>query len=450
MAYHNNPRIITNGLSLYQDPASPKSFNTDLNILNARPWTSGTTGDQSGFGRYGDMTENYLILDQDPFGNEAVIWEARPSGNPGVDGGWNTSTRAIDNTKMYRCSVWVKRNKSGNGNFYFGAYGYGTTDGLLFRSNLSNSTNPYFYVSSNPASALDTWVLVVGHIWPDGSGSGANHVDSGRYTVTSGRIGGITVDFVFRPETTTANMHRSYLYDCSDSTVRQQWAYPRVDIVDGTEPSINDLLANSPNSLYLKDLTSNTNGTLINGVTKSNSNNGCMIFDGVDQYIQLNSTITMSSSGYSVSAWIYIDDFTTGKSSTGRVFIGNSAASFYSMIAFFNGGVSFESLTNGTPHEISGRTTGNITDSNIAAGNWFYFTLVFDADVFYSYINGVFKTSGALVNNLSFNRIGYGGGYADSYPAYFKGKISSFKVYSRGISAEEVLQNYETQKSRFN
>lgn len=452
MAYHNNPRIITNGLSLYQDPVSPKSFNTDLNILNAKTWTVGTTGTQTGFTKYGSDTENYIVLDQDPFGNEAVIWEARPDGTSAdTDGGWNTSTRAIDNTKMYRCSVWVKRNKSGNGNFYLGAYGYGTTNGLLYRSNNSNNTNPYFYISSNPAAALDTWVLIVAHIWPTGAGSGAEHVDSGRYTVASGRIGSITVDLVFRPETTTSIIHRSYLYNCTDSTVRQQWAYPRVDIVDGTEPSINDLLSNSPNSLYLKDLTSNTNGTLINGVTKSNSNNGCMIFDGVDQYIQLNSTVTMLSSGYSISAWINIDDFTTAKTSKGRSFIRNSTTTTTSMIAFYNGGFSFETLTNSSPHELSGLTTsGNITDSNITSGNWFYFTLVFDADVFYSYVNGVFKTSGALVNNLSFNRIGDATGFSTGYPEYFKGKISNFKVYSRALRAEEVLKNYKVYKSRFN
>jgi hypothetical protein len=227
---------------------------------------------------------------------------------------------------------------------------------------------------------------------------------------------------------------------------------PRI-VTDGLVTYYDPAIAKSYTSgspTVLTDILSNNNSTLINGAAYSSEKNGCIIMDGTNEYISLNSTVTMLRSGYSISAWINIDDFTTAKTNKGRSFIRNSTISFSSMIAFYNGGFSFETLTNSSPHEIANRTVGHITDSNITAGNWFYFTLVFDADVFYSYVNGVFKTSGALVNNLSFNRIGDATGFSSAYPAYFKGKISNFKVYSRALSAEEVLKNYKVYKSRFN
>ena len=228
---------------------------------------------------------------------------------------------------------------------------------------------------------------------------------------------------------------------------------PRI-VTDGLATYYDPAIAKSYTSgspTVLTDILSNNNSTLVNGAAYSSEKNGCIIMDGTNEYISLNSTVTMLSSGYSISAWINIDDFTTAKTNKGRSFIRNSTIPISSMIAFYNGGFSFETLTNSSPHELSGLTTsGNITDSNITSGNWFYFTLVFDADVFYSYVNGVFKTSGALVDNLSFDRIGDATGFSTLYPEYFKGKISNFKVYSRALSAEEVLKNYKVYKSRFN
>lgn len=109
MAYHNNPRIITSNLKNCIDTKSRKCYPDIYNILNAGTWVSGSTGSQSGFDQNGLTAENVIILDTDPFGNQAVIWQATPDANNNADGGWNTSFFEIDNTKMYRFSVWVKK-----------------------------------------------------------------------------------------------------------------------------------------------------------------------------------------------------------------------------------------------------------------------------------------------------------------------------------------------------
>lgn len=206
-------------------------------------WGTGT-GSTTGFDQNGSTTENHRINGTDPWGNSTVVWEARPDNVSGPDGGWNTTNFPIDNTKLYRFSVWVNRTVMGaDGRFYLGVNGYGSSNGVITLASGANNTNPYFYVSGSPPGAAlpqGEWVLVVGHVYPHNHTGTGNHPESGRYTV-SGYIGGIDNDFKWLPQTTAAR-HRTYLYYCTDVNVRQRWVYPRVDVVDGSEPSIQDLL----------------------------------------------------------------------------------------------------------------------------------------------------------------------------------------------------------------
>jgi len=217
-------------------------------LLNYKTWEIGM-GSVSGFSRNGSDDENYRILDNDPWGKETVVWEARPDDVWGADGGWNSSRYDIDSDKTYRFSTWVSRTVMGaDGRFYLGLRGYnsnGNNIGVVRRDNGdAGTTNPYFWVSSGPPGAglpEGEWVLVVGHVWPAGSGTGSNHSDSGRYLIDGTYIGGISRDYVWDHEN-TETLHRSYLYYTTDTSVRQHWAYPRLDVIDGTEPSIQDLL----------------------------------------------------------------------------------------------------------------------------------------------------------------------------------------------------------------
>jgi len=196
------------------------------------------------------------------------------------------------------------------------------------------------------------------------------------------------------------------------------------------------------------DLSGNGNNGTISGATYDSANGGSLSFDGNNDYVQLPTTTLLRASS-TISAWINIDDFTTGKTSTGRVFIKNTGNNFNSLIGFYNGGYSFEVDTNSNPHEMSGRTTGNVSSSAISAGSWFHFSLVFESNTFYGYVNGVLTGSDSLDDNLTFNRIGDGSGFPDSYPAYMKGKIANFKVYNRPLTPSEVTQNYNALKGRY-
>ena len=208
-----------------------------LSLIKWDSWTLGT-GSVTGYTTNGDG--NSRVNDTNPWGATDIVWDvSNQDVASDADGGWNGGTFSIDNTKMYRFSTFVRRKTVGNGSFYLGTHGY--PDAVLNRSNGAANTNPYFSARGWWGS-VDLWYLVVGYIWPSGSGIGASMTDSGIYSMDGLKIIS-NGDFVWQP-TTTSSHHRSYMYYSTDITTNQQWYQPRVDAVDGTEPTINELLNN--------------------------------------------------------------------------------------------------------------------------------------------------------------------------------------------------------------
>ncbi len=219
----------------------PSTINGGL--LDYSVWQDGQSGSVTGFDQSGDSIENNRLFGNDPWGNITVVWESKNTDTSSVypaaaDGGWNTPLIPIDNTKLYRFSVWVNRIVTGDGQFYLGCRGNGTTNGVVTLANGTTTTNPYFWIGS-PEEGV--WTLIVGHVYPHSYSGTTNHPESGLYTVNNGRIGYITSDFKWLPQT-TETIHRSYLYYSTDTLTMQRWVFPRLDVIDGTEPSINQLL----------------------------------------------------------------------------------------------------------------------------------------------------------------------------------------------------------------
>ena len=105
--------LVNNGLVAY----FPFDYNSkgiyNGNLLNYSTWVPGTTGGQTGFTADGTASENRIIWDVDPFGKIIPIWQAEGTDvTSNDDGGFVTPSINIDNTKLYRFSVWVKREVS--------------------------------------------------------------------------------------------------------------------------------------------------------------------------------------------------------------------------------------------------------------------------------------------------------------------------------------------------
>ncbi len=213
------------------------------NILNYDNWN--TSGLPSGFNAISGGGESVIVTATDPFGGTSVVWETRPDGGGGADGGWNTDSYSIDSAKLYRYSVWVKRTSTtGGGTFYLG-----TSDDVISVSDNVTRGNPYWECSSTGGLTQNQWYLVVGHTFPYNYNLTTNHPDTGYFTISGGKIGSVNFCNIGSDlkwiQGRTTSLHRTYHYYCADNTTRLQFFRPRVDLCDGTEIKISELLANT-------------------------------------------------------------------------------------------------------------------------------------------------------------------------------------------------------------
>ena len=199
------------------------------NILDMQSWTVGS-GSAGAFNANGQPIENTRIWDEGPQGKRAILWEAKPEGQSNADGGFDHSAFTIDHTKMYRFSIWLKKTNSNDGYSYFGTDNVNDLNG-------EQHINPYFWYGDLPE--LNKWFLVVGYI--HGSGDASTMSYGGIYDGLNGSKVVDIVDFKFAVGATATNI-RSYLYYDPNVNDRQYFYAPRVEVVNGNEPTIASLL----------------------------------------------------------------------------------------------------------------------------------------------------------------------------------------------------------------
>jgi hypothetical protein len=443
------PKIVNDNLILSLDPANSKSYRVDKNLLNPSEWTVGT-GSTPNFNDNGRADENVRIIDKDPFGNDAVIWECRPSdSSSNSDGGWNSSIVPVDENFMYRFSVWVKRDVLGDGHFYLGNDGYDDSSeiGVLRRSSGSGTTNYYFEVNTDwndwSENELNKWYLAVAHQWPSGSGTGADHPDTGIYDLNGNKISNDPSDSIWKAGTTRTR-HRCYLYYSVVNTTRQQMVYPRIDKIDGSEPSVEDLINNKINDSYLFDISGNgSNGTLINDLEFNPDNNGNINFNGTNgKYIDL--PVINLTDFITVFIWVNL----------------NSVRS-HCMVNTYGGGGSSNHwiLETTTGNELrvflDDGSSGNWTESGFTlnTNQWYQVGFTYDNNgkILNQYVNGEKVSSNSITkNNIDLSqrnpRIG---ARRDDGDTPTDGVISNCSIYDNLLTDEEIKQNFQALRGRY-
>lgn len=221
--YHYPVTQVSNG--------EPVLFHTPTPLLDYSTWVIGSTGDQPGFSANGNSEENAIVEGADPFGLPAAIWECRPGSTSNADGGWQASFEG-DNSQRLRFSVFVRKRVSEEGTTYLGCENSDQTEKL----DGTVDGNPYFWSGDLPQ--LEVWYLMVGILHPAGHSDGDTG-KSGVYSM-SGNQQITGTDYRWAAGATTQEM-RAYLYYSTDDTARQDFVYPRVDVMDGSEPSIDEL-----------------------------------------------------------------------------------------------------------------------------------------------------------------------------------------------------------------
>jgi hypothetical protein len=305
MGVFTGTRIPSNGLIMHIDSGNRKSNirRANTSLINTDAWAVGASS-VTGYGFNGATAENALVaISDDPWGGNSIAWETRPLGQTNDDGGWNTSALTIDRTKLYRFSVWVRRTSSSTGGtFYLGTGGYG---GEVVRTdNSAEQGNAYWECENIGALTQNVWYLVCGHIYPTGTTYTGRHPETGMFTVAGGPVkvrdvNGCNIGNDLKwGVASTGTLHRCYHYYCPDSTSRLQFLDPRVDLCDGNQPTITELLTKAPSKLH--DSTGNRNHLGIVGYpTFSTSTAGVMQFTNAGGSHAFN-TLNLSSGAYTI------------------------------------------------------------------------------------------------------------------------------------------------------
>jgi hypothetical protein len=455
MPLSSGPNSVTLGITASLDAGDRKnSFLPFSTFLNMSTWALGSGG-CSGYNQNGNTNENERVTGTDPWSNSTTVWESRPSGDNYADGGWNTDWYNIDRTKLYRFSVWVKRTTtSSGGTSYFGLYG-NTGGGVERLDGGGTEGNPYWECNGTGAYTKDVWYLLVGHCFPYGTVGVANnkHPDTGRYTV-DGRNGDLNFcniggDVKWLSDT-TQTLHRTYHYYCADNTTRLQWFDPRIDLCDGTEPSISDLLIAAPN-IWRNALGGSVKGSLTNGISFTPNNKGALILDGTNDYIDFGSDIEYKSTGgWTVESIVNYSAVAGGYNNitSPANFIGSETISYNSWYwSVLDNKLALWNMSPGVWKY--GSTT-------LQPNNWYHAVLVCkDGGTSYQmYLNGVAESGDhtTYVWNPSYAglKVRYIGRGNAANVRVLNGQIATTKIYTRELSATDVLNNYLQYKTRFN
>ena len=193
------------------------------------------------------------------------------------------------------------------------------------------------------------------------------------------------------------------------------------------------------------DLSGEGNNGTISGATYTSGVDGYFDFDGTNDSVTIDSGIrstvgqfvATSSNPFSISVWFEpttsdtdrncIFSKSNGFGSSGNIYLEYSGTNLTAVIRGLGNSDFYTSLSNNTWHEV---------------------TLCWDGTTFKSYVNGSFVSNlnkGTASSQDVDVKIGNSGNGNEP----FDGKISNVKVYTKGLTATEVAQNYNALKGRY-
>lgn len=215
------------------------------NLLDPSAWVNGGSGTQGfvGGNLFSQATPagtNLVGLSGTPDGALRPIWQADSTGTSSY-AGWESNAKqfAVKPTEVIRYSVWVKHATiSGTpGTLYFGPAGGG---GTAIVTSGAQETNPYFATTGRTAFVQGRWYLLVGFVLPSSSGTTQQN-KGGIYDGVTGQKVNDYTDFKWRTDV-VASGHRVFMFGASSGNRCEFWG-PRAELCDGTEPSVDELLA---------------------------------------------------------------------------------------------------------------------------------------------------------------------------------------------------------------
>jgi len=200
------------------------------------------------------------------------------------------------------------------------------------------------------------------------------------------------------------------------------------------------------NGTQWKDLSGPSNtGTLTNNPTFSTTTSGTIVFDGSNDIVTIPNNVSLDTQTPTVEVWVR----TNATNQNGFWFEKGSVNTQY---ALFQEGVNitwrhyFTTLPG-----FNSLITDTATYMNTSS--WYQVVGTFSSGRRRLYINGVLVNSdtqaGTIQNNTGGMSVGAYGGTTGINGYYYNGSLAICRVYNRELSAAEVLQNFQAQRTRF-
>lgn len=189
------------------------------------------------------------------------------------------------------------------------------------------------------------------------------------------------------------------------------------------------------------NIINNASGTLTNGVAYVSSNGGAFDFDGTDDFIVFPDDTNLNLQTLTMEGWVLME---STLAQDGFFFEKGSVNTQYS---------TFMNATNiiFRTQSLSTVDLSQSISSYTAVDTWFHYACTYGAGTKRIYINGAQIASlSGLTGTIPVNTTGlFMGAYGPGVSYHLNGKIAVTRVYNKALTAAEVTQNYNAQKSRF-
>jgi hypothetical protein len=199
------------------------------------------------------------------------------------------------------------------------------------------------------------------------------------------------------------------------------------------------------------------NGLLTNGPTFSSSNLGSIVFDGLDDYVRFTNSegrvlggsdwFPMSTSAFTFDTWIKSPGLASGRTVNGVISL------TYGLTMNITSIGRVQTLVWDNLLSVSNYTSS--VKTNMYDGSWHHIVASNDSLTSKIYIDGILDVSTSAPFYGDVKTIWYGSGCVLGHDvnnppiSRFNGNMGVFRMYNRALSATEVLQNYNTTKTRY-
>ena len=479
MAYHNNPRIVTDGLVLCLDANDKKSApSEDLPIKNGCvTWLDGA--DDSVF----TYSSGTLVSEwRDKSGNANHVYQSttasQPTRNTTYSGsGSNAKDVVVFDGTDDSLSSTNSLDLSTASTMFVLVRGYTSTSdaGVISINNslssgitIHNGSLAYFYFGSGgyatTQSIATSQTNILTKVWTGSTSGDRISYKNGTQGTSNGTMSNTNATGVLR-----LGQQSTYL----NGFIGEVIIYDReltTDELLKVHGYLSNKWGNTVSGAAWFDLMNNGNATITNAIYNSN---GYFILDGNGDYAIIDddsSLIMADNTPFTVEMWAVKDTDNTNASPMLFHYRGSSGYPSFTILGYgTNGDYSdFGSTMSADNDQDGDGTTGTslFSDRNNAIdpnGAWGLFTVSYTGSSgnheVNIYFNGSNISSASSTSSLVWKKPTnpYNGGITIGSSAHnvgntthgFEGKIATIRIYNKVLSSTEILQNYEAHKSRF-